>query len=446
MRAGACAAVLAVIAAAAQGDVHDRAEQLVYFLTVFNGSGYSATFSAESSATLYLLADVDNFVTLRKTFVYYRPADAALKTDATLLDAALEGILEISGRGGAARSLPMEEYTYYYYKPRSEDTANWRTATGPEARRVYSDYAEKLRAYREGIDDYRLDRATYDYMAGELAQRIRERKETGGDVTRLEEVLRGLDAPAGPVFPEEYAVRPVRVERAFVVNLPAGRYRARLVGRGGRVLEGSEKTIVAFGRLGEPTVGYEVIPGDKWNRPVDSQSSGSVIYVDGLSDLYLVARYQHEFTDLFYEKLMRNDARGSPGLRRRVSFQVIPGVRLAVLSRGEVATTIETLPYFVEQERTGSFGYRIVPFDAAGAHVNRTPSLEAFHVAPDRYGTRIRVALVDSRGEIIDTSLRRIRLLRGSPSVGALVALAFLPLAAGAAVGLARRRRLGGAG
>ena len=442
MRAGACAALLAVIAAAASGEVRDREEQLIYSLTVFNGTGYSSTFSAESSDTLYLLSDADNFVTLRKTFVYYRPADAALKTDAALLDAVVEGVLEISGSAGDSQSLPMEDYTYYYYQPGGEAAAAWRTAAGPEAHRVYLDYTEKVRRFREGMDDYRLDRATYDYVAGELERRIREAEEAGGDVTRLEQVLRGLDAPARPAFPEEYAVRPVRVDRAFIVNLPAGRYRARLVGRGGRILEGSEKTIVAFGRIGEPTVGYEVIPGDKWPRPVESRSNGSVIYVDGSSDLYLVASYQHEFTDLFYEKLIRNDARGSPGMRRRVSFQVIPGVRLAVVSRGGFTAAIGTLPYFVEQERAGSHGYRIVPFDAEGAHANRAPSLEAFHLAPDRYGARIRVALVDSRGEVIDTSMRRIRLLDGAPSVGALAALAFLPLAAGAGVGLARRRRL----
>ena len=442
MRAGACAALLAVVAAAAFGDVRDREEQLIYSLTVFNGTGYSSTFGAESSDTLYLLADVDNFVTLRKTFVYYRPADAALKTDATLLDAAVEGVLEISGRSGDSQFLPPEDYTYYYYRPGSDAAAAWRTATGPEAHRVHRDYTEKLHRYRDGLDDYRLDRATYDYMVGELERRIRERTEAGDDVTKLEEVLRGLGAPARPPFPEEYAVPPVRVERAFVVNLPAGRYRARLVGRGGRILEGSEKTIVVFGRLGEPTVGYEVIPGDKWNRPVDSRSSGAVIYVDGSSALYLRARYQHEFTDLFYAKLMRNDARGSPGMRRRVSFRVIPGVRLALLNRGEVTAAIGALPYFVEQERVGSRGYRIVPFDAEGAHVNREPSLEAFHLAPDRYGTRIRVALVDSRGAVIATSMRRLRVLAGDPPVGALAALAFLPLAAGAGVGLARRRRL----
>ena len=443
MRPGAanlCAALLAAVATvaatAAHGDSHDREEQLVHSLVVFNGSGYSRTFSTESSDTIYLLADTDNFVTLRKTFVFYRPADDALHTDTTLLDEVVDGFLEISRHGGEAQSLSMEDYTYYNL--RGDGAARWRTATGPEAHRVYLDYQDKLRTYREGLDAYRLDRATYEYMVGELERRIEQQKQEGGNTSRLQEVLGGLVAPTEPDFPEEYAAAPVRVDRAFVVNLPAGSYRTRLVRGDGKVLEGSEKTIVAFGRFGEPTVGYEVIPGDKWNRPVESNSRHSVIYVDGSSDLYLVAYHQHEFIDLYYEKLLRNDAGGSPGLRRHVFVQEIPGVRMAVLDAGGRIATVDKLPWFVEQERTGSHGYRIVPFDPEGTHDDRKPSLQAFHLDLDRYGARIRVALVDSRGDIIAGSVRSVRVPDRSTSAGVLLLAAFLPLAAGIGVGFAR--------
>ena len=427
-----------VFASAAQADSHDRDEQLIHSLVVFNGSGYSRTFSAESSDTIYLLADTDNFVALRKTFVFYRPADDALKTDTTLLNATVDGSLEISGGNVGGQSLSMEDYTYYNL--RGDGAARWRTATGPDAHHVYADYNEKLRAYREGLDAYRLDRATHDYMVGELERRIEEQNRAGGSTARLEEVLGGLVAPTGPEFPEEYAAAPVRVDRAFVVNLPAGTYRTRLVRDDGKVLEGSEKTIVAFGRFGEPTVGYEVIPGDKWNRPVESNAADSVIYVNGSSDLYLVAYHQHEFVDLHYEKLLRNDARGSPGMRRRVFVQEIRGVRIAVLDPDGRIATIDKLPWFVEQERTTSHGYRIVPFDPDGAHVDREPSLTAFHIDLDRDRTRLRIALIDSQGAIIGGSMRRIRLLDGSASPGALVLLALLPLAIGLAVALGRRK------
>ena len=432
------AAIAIVIATAAHGDSHDRAEQLIYSLIAFNGSGYSRTFSAESSATIYLLADTDNFLSLRKTFVYYRPAEDALQTDTTLLDTAVDGVLEISRRHAASISLSMQEYTYY--QMRGDGASHWRTAVGQEAHLVYRDYTERARRYRDGLDAYRLDRATYEYMVAELERRIEEQSRKGGDSARMEEVLRGLAAPARPEFPEEYAAAPQRVDRAFVVNLEAGSYRVRLVRRDGKILEGSEKTIVAFGRFGEPTVGYEVTPGDKWNRPVASNSGASVIYVDGSSDLYLAAYHQHEFVDLYYEKLLRNDARGSPGLRQHVFVQEIHGVQMAVLDAGGPIATLQRRPYFVERMRTSSLAYRIVPFDPDGAHRDREPSLKAFHVDLERYGRGFRVALVDSRGDVIDATLRRIRLLDGSPPSRALLLLALLPLAVGVGVTVARWR------
>ena len=434
-----CAALLAAfvaVAAAAHGDSHDREEQLIYSLVVFNGSGYSRTFSAESSDTIYLLAGTDNFVSARKTFVFYRPSEDALKTDTTLLDAAVDGTLEISKRHAAPQPLSMQEYTYF--RMRDDGASHWRTATGQDAHLVYRDYADKLRRYRDGLDAYRLDRATYEHMVAELERRIEKRSREGGDTARMEEVLRGLAAPASPEFPDEYAAAPERVDRAFVVNLTAGSYRVRLVRRDGKVLEGSEKKVVAFGRFGAPTVGYEVIPADKWNRPVASQSGDSVIYVDGSSDLYLAAYHQHEFVDLYYEKLLRNDARGSPGLRQHVFVQEVPGVRMAVLGAGGSMATVERRPYFVEQMRTTSLAYRIVPFDPEGAHGGREPSLAAFHVDLERYGRRFRVALVDSRGAVIDATMRRVRLLDGSPRTGVPLLLALLPLAVGAAVTAAR--------
>ena len=201
-----CVVLLAAFATAAHGDSHDREEQLIYSLIVFDGSGYSRTFCAESSDTIYLLADTDNFLSLRKTFVYYRPTEDALQTDTTLLDAAVDGVLEISRRTAASQSLSMQEYTYY--RMRGDGESHWRTATGQEAHLIFRDYTEKLRRYRDGLDAYRLDRATYEYMVAELERRIEEQNRKGDDTGRMEEVLRGLAAPAPPEFPEEYAAAP----------------------------------------------------------------------------------------------------------------------------------------------------------------------------------------------------------------------------------------------
>ena len=115
-------------------------------------------------------------------------------------------------------------------------------------------------------------------------------------------------------------------------------------------------------------------------------------------------------------------------------------MRMAVLDAGRRIATIDKLPWFVEQERTASHGYRIVPFDPEGAHDDRKPSLQAFHIDLERYGARFQVALVDGGGAIVAGSTRRIRVPNGSTSAGVLLLAAFLPLAVGIGVTLARWR------
>ena len=88
--------------------------------------------------------------------------------------------------------------------------------------------------------------------------------------------------------------------------------------------------------------------------------------------------------------------------------------------------------------RPSSLAYRIVPFDPDGAHRDREPSLEAFYVDLERNGRGSRVALVDSRGDMIDDTMRRVRLLDGSQPSRVLVLLVLLPLAVGVGVTVAR--------
>ena len=131
-------------------------------------------------------------------------------------------------------------------------------------------------------------------------------------------------------------------------------------------MEGSERRIVTFARRRAEAVGLEVIPGDKWTRPVESTSPASVLYVDGSTDLYLRPFYQQEYNDLFYEKLRRNDAKGNPGLMKWVRIQQVPGAALAVSagtarSRTAEPRLVQEEPFVVEQIPGGALGYRIMP-------------------------------------------------------------------------------------
>ena len=72
-RAAAMALLILAPSILAHADVPVRTEQVIYAIVAYNGKDYSPTFAPESSDTIYLLADSDNFLSVRKTFIYWWP-------------------------------------------------------------------------------------------------------------------------------------------------------------------------------------------------------------------------------------------------------------------------------------------------------------------------------------------------------------------------------------
>ena len=258
-------------------------------------------------------------------------------------------------------------------------------------------------------------------------------------MTALVEQLKAMLPPQPPEPPRDYVTPPTEVQLAFILDLPVGEYRLRFL-QEGRVMEGSEKRLVVFDRRRRDGIGLEVIPADKWTRPVESQTPSSVLYVDGTADLYLQPFFQDEFNDLYYEKLQKNDAKGNPDLVKWVRMQQVPGARLDVTRAGGSTGEVREQPYFVEQVKGASLGYRIVPFDPEGAHKGKEPSLRAFHVPIRRENGVIRLQVRDRGGAVLRGGGREIRVLVRSPLAGLLLLAAFSPLAVMAVV-LARRAR-----
>ena len=418
-----------------------REEQFVYSIVAFNGRDYSATFARREARAIYLLAEVDNFITARNRLVYFWPITGEWMLDRAL-DVAFEGTLELSGRGRPQQSLGMTPYTYY--NVRGEYEQNWQVATGAEAEAAVRHARGLTAAYYQAIADYRRQRQVYDQVLQRMAEAAAAMRAAGKDVTRLAAELEQLAPPPEPQPPGHYVVPPVPVQQAFVINLPAGEYRIRLRTAAGDVMEGSERRIVTFAQRRAEAVGLEVIPGDKWTRPVESVSPASVLYVDGSADLYFRPFYQQEYNDLFYEKMRRNDARGNPRLMKWVRIQQVPGAALEVAAGAAPPRAVRERPFFVEQLPGAALGYRIVPFDPAGRHAGREPSLRAFHLpaAPPRAVLRVRV--LEGSGRPLPSSDRQVRVV--APSAGARLALALaaLPLLALAAVLALRARRVAG--
>jgi hypothetical protein len=359
-------------------------------------------------------------------FVYFWPITQDWKTDTSTLNVPFEGTLELSGREAEPERLGMTPYTYYNI--RGEYELNWKVAKEAEAEAAWQRYQGLMDAYWQSISQYYEKRAMYEAMLNQLTITITKMRDEGKDVTSLIETLQELKAPPEPQYPTEYIVPPVPIQNAFILNLPVGEYRIRFYSEDGQILEGSERKIVAFEKRRAEAIGLEVIPGDKWTRPVESKTPSSVLYIDGSTDLYLRPFFQQEYNDLFYEKMRKNDAKGNPNLMKWVRIQQVPRARVEVTRPSSESQMVLEEPFYVEQVKGAALGYQIVPFDPQGKHKDREPSLRAFHVPVSKDQRVIRLRVQDKDGQYLSSSERQIRVITPSRIGIVSLILAAVPL------------------
>ena len=441
MRGRLVALALLLAAIRVGADVPTRTEQLIYSLLAFNGREYSPTFARQDAKEVYLLADTDAILSLRKTFVYWWPVTSEWRTDTETLNQLFRGTLEVSaGPRGPVRRFPLERYTYY--NVRGDYDQLWHVATGREAERVLADHRASYNAYFSAVEDYSRCVSEVEQRMAQLADRIRTGRERGVDVSDLVAEANALRTPDPPPVPHDYAVPPTDLLEAFILNLPAGTYGARLVLEDGSVLEGSDKRIVVHRRIRSGTIGYEVIPSDKWTRVEESSTPAAVLYVNGAADLYLQPFFQDEFNDYAWQQTTRNGSRGNPVIPKWVRTQQVPHVEVELRGPGRPPGRVREQPFYVEQADTSALGYTIVPYDPAGAHKGKEPSLVAFAVPLRKGDAVIHLRALDASGSVLEGSERQIRVIRRSPVTSLFPFLAALPLLAMISVLVARARKV----
>jgi hypothetical protein len=429
--------LLALFPAFAQMPV--RMENLIYSILAFNGRDYSPTFAREASRTIYLIAGVDNFLTVRKTLVYFWPLTGEWKTNTDSLNVPFDGTLELAGRRG--RTVPVMPSRYTYFNERGEYELNWKVAQGAEADRIGARWAQIMDAYQAAMKNYRDRVAKQAAERSSLIARIQSLRNGGKDVTALVDRLSNLLELEAPQPPQDYVVPPAEVQQAFILNLPRGEYSLRLRNPDGSIMEGSEKTLVLHEKRRSGGIGYEVIPGDKWTRPVESSTPSAVLYLDGSSDLYLRPYFEDEYNDLFYIKTIRNDGRGNPNLMKWERIQQVPRAAIQLTREGGGVTLIREEPWFVEQVQGASLGYKIVPYDPQGAQKGKDPSLIAFRIPLGRGTPGVELHALDGAGKPLLGSKRQIRVIAPPPAEIILPLLALAPFLAMVLVLVGRARR-----
>jgi hypothetical protein len=253
--------------------------------------------------------------------------------------------------------------------------------------------------------------------------------------------IESMKPPVEPERPQYYTVPPAKVQEAFIVNLPPGEYLINFILTDGRVLEGSEKMVVSFERRRSDGVGFDIIPGDRWTRPVQNKTTSSVIYVDGSTDLYLRPFYQDEFNDLYYKRMVSNDNIGNLNLYNWVKIQQVPGARLEIEEGGKSKKIVEEEQFMVEQTEGSGLGYKIIPFDSSVRRSDEKPSLIAFHIPLSESRRMFKLRVFGKDDVVLSGSQRQVRVLDKSGREGILLVFCLLPIIVmGVVIGLRSKK------
>jgi hypothetical protein len=425
-RAAALAFLVLVPVILAHADVPVRTEQVIYAVVAYNGKDYTPTFAPESSDTIYLLADSDNFLSVRKTFVYWWPPTGRWQTEASTFNELQPGILEVTGGGGAPRLLEMEKYTYFNVSGEYEQ--NWKVAVGEAADAEYKHSQEISQRFVEVAAEYSKRHADYLSQLRALSSRIEMLKALKKDHSAVKEQMDTLPAPPEPQQPRDYIVPPTPVQGAFIVNLPPGRYRVRLLNQEAQVLEGSERLIVSHSARRTKGVGYEVLPSDKWTRPEESRAPSAVLYVNGKADLYVTPFFENEYNDLDFGRTTDNAAPGNPAIFSWTRIQQVPHAVLALRSTGPSAVSLREQPFLVQQTEGAGLGYTIVPFNGEGDQQGKEANLRAFHLSIKSGPKSFALQALDEHGTLLPGSERRIRIVEPARGTVIFILIVLVPL------------------
>jgi hypothetical protein len=421
----------------------EKIEQFIYSIHAFDGSSYKKTFCREASGTIYLLADEDNFISSRKTFIYYWPLTDTWRLDTNILNYPINGKLEITSPEN--RSMVYEPILYTYTDMPAEKAdnrlptsrsasdltdafwSNLRVLQGEEAQSEYMRYLRMMEEYDREVEKWQRQQREYQEWHKEMVERIRQAKKEGKDVSGLVEEVQSYQFEYPPPRPS-FQINPP--SRAFIINLAEGDYRIRLIDPEGNIVEGSEKKLKVFTKKRGNSVQYMYASGSKLTKHKITQINGSIIYIDGKYDLFFRPSYQNEVNELYHEKLMVNDAKGNPGKTKWIKTKEITTAWIEKSVNSEDYRIVLQDYFYAQQDSEAPLGYRLVYWDPRpdAPHEYLSPSLRAFHILVDDKTRVIDIRLRDIKGHAIQTSSRQLRVVNKHAPHFLILILCLLPL------------------
>lgn len=388
----------------------DRREVIAIKAQVWDGFRYAETFLPSTADRLTLLSGQDSAIAFIRTEEYYWPLSRQVYLDLDRRQEPVEGLLRIERDGQVVAERAPEPYAILY--PDGAANGQGSLLWGDEALAAFAAYEQSERDFNRAFVQAQQAQARYQ---DELLK-AGARQNAGGPQETV---------PPPPPLPEPSLRLVTRPALALRVGLDPGDYRISLM-QEGRPVPGTARDLRVIDAAGRQTLVADVIPEERWTRPLAANSSAARIFARPGTTFYLTLSEATRFDETEYLPVVSPQAPAVAGrpmwVRRKPATQ---DSLLLVAAGGETPLSFDRLK--VEQTQGSAFGYRVRP-----AAETETPDLSAFAVTLPASG-RLTLALPDGTtlNEIVVVPPRRA-------SLG--LVLALLPLLAGAVL-LIRRRR-----
>lgn len=371
----------------AQSNESDRTEgelSVVYTLRSYYFGHYVGTFSPTEKNDIYLLAGTENFISTKKTMIYFWPIDQEYKVDWAKLNEAVGTKLLITPANGETMTIDL---TPVLFDVSNEGVSGYDIMLkGDEAGGYYQAFLNDKERYLQSMAEY--DRAYAAYL----------------DSLSTESPI-----PA-PDKPDTFTRMLTPPSDGFVVNLPAGKYHACILDQNGKIIPNSNRNLVVIAprRSG---INFTVIPESQWTQPSVSMTSEEMIFVSEDEAIYLSPYFASEYLEQDIARLKNPQVMDvEPGKWVWVRTSNADLKNLKILSNNLATELVEIGSYVVKQSTGARLGYEIIEMPEDHP---RKADIEGFLIdTKNSASNKIELIALDQDMQAIETSRRTIVLVK----------------------------------
>ena len=413
----------ALIPAVVRAQDQEQTEAFVYGINASIPDAVVGTFAPPNVDDIYILSDRTSILSPRRTNVYYWPITNEFRAAWSQLNEQVEGELEVLQGGQVVATFQQLPYTIHFSSAIASSKP--RLYVGDEALAANERFQADQLAYRQASTAYQQARA-------EWLEAARQAQIAGEDPTQL---------PPGPKPPTPFTTFSTGLNSGYPVNLPEGTYQIRTRRPDGSIVPESDRDLTVFDSR-RTAVGYEVVPEARWTFTEELNDLSDAILGESGTVLYLKPKIVREYPALAYERLQNpqyaGDANGAVWTWE--SGEAIDGGILEIVQDGQVSERIAQESYFVKQVPGKEYGYEILRYDPDNPDLTPRVDFQGHRLELSSDQRNYAVRLSSPGEELLVGSTREVRVVEQTP-LPALLLIALIPIALGAALLFWRRRR-----